>query len=43
MVSDQYPEVRGGPTGAQYENQDTHVLILSEDHRQPPPGGATGL
>jgi len=43
MVSDQYPDVRGGPTGVQYDNQDTHILILSEEHRQPPPGVATGL
>jgi len=42
-VSDQYPDARDGTTGAQYDNQDTHLLILGEDHRQPPPGGATGL
>jgi hypothetical protein len=39
-VSDQYPDVPDGTTGAQYDNQDTH-LILSEDSRQAPPCGAT--
>ena len=43
MVSDQFPDARDGTTGAQYDNQDTHPVILGEDHRQPPPGGATGL
>lgn len=42
-ASDQYPDARDGTTGAQCDNQDTHLSLLSEDHRQPPPGGATGL
>ena len=43
-VSDQYPDLSGrdGTSSANYDNQDTH-LILSEDHRQTLPGGATGL
>ena len=42
-ISDQSPDIRDGTTGAQYDNQDTHPRILSVDHRQSPPGGATGL
>jgi hypothetical protein len=42
-VSDEYPAIRDGASGAQYDNQDTHLFILSEDHRQSPPGGVTGL
>jgi len=42
-VSDQYPDARDGTTGAQCDNQDTHLSLLSEDHRQPPPGAVTGL
>ena len=36
-------DTRDGTTGAQYDNQGTHLSILSEDHRQSPPGSATGL
>ena len=42
-VSGQYPDVRDGTAGAQYDNQNSRLLVLSEDRRQPPPGGATGL
>jgi hypothetical protein len=41
QVPDQYPDARVGTTGAQRDNQDTHFSILSEDHRQSPPGGPT--
>ena len=40
-VADQYPDICGGSTGAQYDNENAPLLILSED--QSPPGGATGL
>ena len=42
-VSDHYSDARDGTIGVQCDNQDTHPSLLSEDHRQPPPGGATSL
>ena len=42
-VSSQYPDILDGITSAQYDNQDTHPLILSEDGHPSPPGGATAL
>jgi hypothetical protein len=42
-VANHYHDPRDGTTGGRCDDQDTHLSILSEDHRQLPSGGATGL